>query len=101
MNETELKPGRISNDDNKTNVEMRNDEIWFQKNIIKKYHPKKIVEIGVSAGGNTVNLLKWKDEDAQLFSVDICRQWYRDENKLSGFMADELNIKPCRNHVKI
>ena len=93
MSEIELTSHGISPEDNKTNVEMTDDEIWFLKSFIKKYHPKKIVEIGVSAGGNTVNLLKWKDEDAQLFSVDICRQWYRDETKLSGFMADEKKKK--------
>lgn len=93
MNEIELIAGDISAQDNTNNVEMSNDEIWFLKHLLKKYKPKKIVEVGISAGGNTVNLLQWKDNDAQLFSVDIAIQWYQDNTKLSGWMADELDVK--------
>lgn len=93
MSEIELIPESLTEEDNTINVEMTNDEIWFVKNFIKKYNPKKIVEIGISAGGNTVNLLKWKDKEAQLFSVDISTEWYRDNTKLSGFMADDLVVK--------
>lgn len=93
MSEIELIAESLTEDDNTINVEMTNDEIWFVKNLIKKCNPKKIVEIGISAGGNTVNLLQWKDKDAQLFSVDISEEWYRDNTKLSGFMADELPVK--------
>lgn len=91
MNEIELIPEELSRFDNTINVEMSEEEIWFLKHFIKKYNPKKIVEVGVSAGGNTVNLLRWKDADAELFSVDICNEWYRDNTKLSGFMADEID----------
>ena len=91
MTEIELLAEKLSRFDNTINVEMSNGEIWFLKHFIKQYHPKKIVEIGVSAGGNTVNLLRWKDDDAKLFSVDICNKWYRDNSKLSGFMADEID----------
>ncbi|AMK15421.1 class I SAM-dependent methyltransferase [Methanobrevibacter olleyae] len=93
MREIELIPEGIAEDDNTINVEMNQNEIWFLKTFIKKYNPKKIVEIGISAGGNTVNLLKWKDKDAQLFSIDISTEWYQDNTKLSGFMADELDVK--------
>ena len=92
MVEIELISEGISKKDNVLNVEMSFDEIWFLKNFIKKYNPKKIVEIGISAGGNTVNLLNWKDKDAQLFSIDISTTWYRDDTKLSGFMAEELGM---------
>ena len=92
MVEIELISEGIDSQDNVDNVEMTNDEIWFVKHFVKEYNPKKIVEIGISAGGNTVNLLKWKDEDAQLFSVDIATRWYRDNTKLSGFMAEEVGI---------
>lgn len=93
MNEIELVAEGISENDNTVNVEMSNDEIWFLKYLLKMYNPKKIVEIGISAGGNTVNLLQWKDKDAQLFSIDIATHWYRDNTKLSGFMADESDLK--------
>ena len=91
MVEYELVPGKISKDDTTAHVEMSKAEIWFLKHFIKTYHPKKIVEVGIAAGGNTVNLLKWKDEDAQLFSVDVAKHWFRDESKLTGFAAmDQL-----------
>lgn len=93
MSEIELIAGELTPYDNTVNVEMKNDEIWFLKSFIKRYKPKKIVEIGISAGGNTVNLLQWKDKDAQLFSIDIANEWYQDKTKLSGWMAEELNIK--------
>lgn len=92
MSEIELIPEKLTEQDNTINVEMTEDEIWFIKHFIKEYNPKKIVEIGVSAGGNTVNLLHWKDKDAKLFSVDISTQWYRDNTKLSGFMAEEISL---------
>ena len=93
MSEIELISKGITKQDNTINVEMSNDEIWFLKYFIKKFNPKKIVEIGISAGGNTVNLLRWKHKNAQLFSIDISTEWYKDRTKLSGFMADELKIK--------
>lgn len=93
MVEIELIAESLDEQDNLVNVEMSKDEIWFLKKFIKKYNPKKILEIGVSAGGNTVNLLKWKDNDAILFSIDIAEYWYRDNSKLSGFMVDELCMR--------
>lgn len=57
MSEIELMPEKLSEDDNSVNVEMFPEEIWFIKYFIENYNPKKIVEIGVSAGGNSVNLL--------------------------------------------
>ena len=93
MSEIELTAENLTEQDNTINVEMSKDEIWFLKTLIGKYNPKKIVEIGVSAGGNTVNILHWKDKNSQLISIDISTHWYRDNTKLSGFMADELPVK--------
>ena len=93
MAEIELKAEKLSENDNTTNVEMSKHEIWLIKHLLERNNPKKIVEVGISAGGNTVNLLNWKDDDAQLFSVDLAEYWYRDNTKLSGFMADEVENK--------
>ncbi|WP_298501400.1 class I SAM-dependent methyltransferase [uncultured Methanobrevibacter sp.] len=90
MVEVELIPDKLSDDDNRVNVEMTEEEIWFLKHFIKTYHPKKIVEVGIASGGNTVNLLKWRDEDAELFSVDVAKYMYKDKSKLSGYMAKDL-----------
>ncbi|MCR5027393.1 MAG: class I SAM-dependent methyltransferase [Methanobrevibacter sp.] len=83
----------ISLQDNTENVLMSIDEIWFLKKLLEDANPKKIVEIGISAGGTTVNLLKWKDKSTELFSIDVATQWHRDPTKLSGFMADEVDVK--------
>ena len=91
MVEIELVSGKIGNNDNTMNVEMSKDEIWFLKTFVKEFNPKKIVEVGVSAGGNTVNLLQWKEKDAKLFSIDVAKQWYQDNSKLTGFMAEDSN----------
>ena len=93
MAEIELKAEKLSENDNSENVEMSEEEIWLIKHLIEKYNPRKIVEIGISAGGNTVNLLNWKDDDAQLFSIDLAENWYKDSTKLSGFMADDVENK--------
>ena len=103
MVEIELISEGISSLDNTVNVEMSDDEIWFLKYFIKEYNPKKIVEVGISAGGNTINILQWKDNDSQLFSIDIATEWYQDNSKLSGFMAENLsenkdNWKLFRGH---
>jgi len=90
MNETELIPKELTNQDNTQKILMSNEEIWFVKHFIKKYNPKKIVEIGFFAGGNTVNLLQWKDKDAQLFSVDIATHLHTDITKKSGWMVDKF-----------
>lgn len=91
MVENELTPEKLRKNDNVINVDMTEHEIGFLKNFIKTYRPKKIVEVGVAAGGNTVNLLKWKDEDAQLISVDLATYWYKDHTKKVGFMVDNLD----------
>lgn len=89
MVEIELVPEDLSNEDNTSYVEMSKADIWFLKHLLKKYNPKKIVEVGVSAGGTTVNLLNWKDDNAKLYSIDISTHWYQDETKSIGFFASE------------
>lgn len=51
MVEIELEVEELSSSDNTINVEMSMEEISFLKTFIKTYKPKKIVEVGVSAGG--------------------------------------------------
>lgn len=50
MAEIELKAEKLSENDNSENVEMSEEEIWLIKHLIEKYNPRKIVEIGISAG---------------------------------------------------
>lgn len=70
--------------------EMSKDEIQFVLHLLKEKQPKKIVEIGVSAGGGTYYLLNNMCEDAELYSVDIAKQYYRNPQKTTGYIASEL-----------
>ena len=49
--------------------------------IIRLYRPKTLLEIGVSAGGSSALLLYILDKlgiAAELVSVDVKKQWYKD-----------------------
>lgn len=71
-------------------AEMSSWQHGFMCGLIKKYKPKKILEIGVSAGGTTavlMNTLQLLDYEAQFFSVDCLDYYYRDTSKKAGFVA--------------
>lgn len=73
-----------------TMCEMSPNETKFLLYLLKTKDPKKIVEIGVSAGGSSYYFLKNKGPDATLYSVDISPQYYRDSSKQTGYIAKEL-----------
>lgn len=73
--------------------EMSEFEQAFLCGMIKNAHPKKVVEIGVSAGGTTaviLNCLAMLGEDVRMYSCDLNKTYYRDSSKLVGFVAEEL-----------
>lgn len=90
------------------NCEMSLDDYDFLHNIFCKVKPKKVVEIGVSAGGTTVFLrsLMEKYEGESLYSFDYNTQYYKNPALEVGYMAHGFpsNIKwqlfaggmPCR-----
>ena len=59
--------------------------------LLKKYNSKKILELGVSAGGSSLLILDTiKDfENAHLYSIDYLNYWYKDKNKPVGFLVEE------------
>lgn len=68
-------------------------ELSFLCGALKKFKPKKIVEVGVAAGGTTAVILKCMeslDSNCEIFSVDICKQCYIDISKRTGFIVSEL-----------
>ncbi len=71
--------------------EMSYLERCFLNGIIRQTKPKKILELGVSAGGSSAIILNAiKDFDnAKLYSVDYNKKWYRDNSKNTGFIIDE------------
>lgn len=89
--------------------EMSEFDSAFVCGIIKEIKPKKILEVGVAAGGSTAILLECIDmlglrNECQLFSVDLSEKYWRDidtsNNRKSGFLAEEylLNKGKTFNH---
>ncbi|WP_141083938.1 class I SAM-dependent methyltransferase [Campylobacter sp. 113] len=102
------KNSRLSNflDNNIINnhSEMHLKEREYLLNILHKYKPKKILEVGIAAGANSVLILDYLYKQdllssVSLNSIDYNTQYYRDNSKISGFLVDELvpNLKKYWN----
>ena len=75
-------------------TEMSGWQLSFLCGLLRRNNPRKIVEIGVSAGGTTaviMETLSLIDSDAKLFSVDYSVEYYRDKTKRTGFVAEWLH----------
>lgn len=73
-------------------AEMTEDELAFLCGLIKKNRPHKIVEIGVAAGGTTaviLNCIAMLGLETKVFSVDLLKNFYRDQEKEVGYLAQE------------
>ena len=72
-------------------IECTLDEEKYLNGIIRKFRPKKIVEIGVSAGGTSAVILNAiKDiPDAKLYSIDRKKNWYKGPSKKVGWLVEE------------
>lgn len=69
---------------------MTEDETKFLIHQLIQNKPKKILEIGVAAGGTTQYILNNMPENSELFSVDISKECYCENNKETGYIAKEL-----------
>lgn len=71
--------------------EMSKTERYFLNGMIRHIKPKKILEVGVSAGGSSAIILNAiKDmPESILYSVDYSKHWYRNKNKNTGFIINE------------
>uniref|UniRef100_UPI003F4C4FCC O-methyltransferase n=1 Tax=Brachyspira catarrhinii TaxID=2528966 RepID=UPI003F4C4FCC len=71
--------------------EMSNMERRFLNGIIRKNKPKKILELGVSAGGSSAIILNAiKDiDDSHLYSIDYSDKYYRNTSKEVGWLVKE------------
>ena len=71
--------------------DMTDLEKRFLNGIIRQNKPKKILELGVSAGGSSLIILNAiKDFDnSKLYSIDYSDKWYLDGNRNSGFIIQE------------
>lgn len=72
--------------------EMSEFESAFLAGVIKKSKPKKVLEIGVAAGGTTaiiLDSLERYSNEYLMFSLDLNDKFYRDKAKKTGFLADQ------------
>lgn len=61
--------------------EMIESERDFIAGLVSTYKPRKILEIGVSAGSSSTLLLASSSSNAEVHSVDTLRKYYRDSGK--------------------
>jgi len=73
--------------------EMSKNELAFICGLLKESRPKKLLEIGVAAGGTTaviVNCLSMINCHSEVFSVDIAEQYYRYPEARTGYLFDQI-----------
>ena len=82
---------RTYNNGNHTVSEMSYKQRALLNGIIRKTKPKKILEVGVSAGGSSAIILNAiKDiNNSFLYSIDYANVYYRDKSKKVGFLVNE------------
>lgn len=87
--------------------ELSEAEHGFICGLIKKYKPKKIVELGVSGGGTSVLVLNCLQKlglnDTKMYSVDLSETYHFNPDKKCGFQIDEASpyLKNIDNHKLI
>lgn len=79
---------------------MADSERGFLCGLLRDNKPKKIVEVGVAAGGTTSVILNCICElqiQCQVYSVDLVENCYRNKTKKTGYLLDELSedIRNC------
>ena len=74
-------------------------ESAFLCGLIKKYEPKKILEVGVAAGGTTAIILQCLEsigKEYKMYSVEALKYFYLMPEKTAGFLAE-----PVRQNLNI
>ena len=82
-------------------AEMTDWELGFLCGLIREYMPKKIVEVGVAAGGTTaviLNCISMLNINAEMYSIDINSKYYRDDAHETGYLAKRIFDKICFKH---
>lgn len=81
-----------TNGDVKKYSEMTDFQQAFLCGLLREKRPKKIVELGVAAGGTTaviLNCLNMIDDSCEMYSLDISEQWYRSADRRTGFLVND------------
>lgn len=81
---------------------MSDFELSFLCGVIKTYKPHKVVEVGVAAGGTTAVILNCLDKmgyECEMYSVDVCKKYYKDTSKETGYVAKGMLSAGAFNKV--
>lgn len=81
--------------------EMSTSQITFLCSLIKKFSPQKIVEVGVSAGGTSVEIIRYVNQIAlscEMYSVDLSDVYYRNPTKPCGYLINEIDSSERKFH---
>ncbi|MBR2216004.1 MAG: class I SAM-dependent methyltransferase [Selenomonadaceae bacterium] len=81
-------------------VEMTDFDSAFLCGLIKKFRPRKLLELGVASGGTTAVMLQCLSDlnlDYEFHSVDISPVLYTNNQKRTGYIADL--VKETLPHV--
>ena len=77
--------------------EMSNSELGFLCGMLLEKRPRKVLEVGVAAGGTSCVIMEALErlcaEDGSevvLHSVDMSERYYRDRNQATGYMAENM-----------
>jgi len=94
MNKVKLyfEPVDILNQLSADKAEMSERQLSFLCGLIKECKPKKMVEIGVAAGGTTAVILNCINElglKTKVYSLDLFKNYYRYHNKKTGYLIEE------------
>lgn len=91
-----MEPRHILNYMQEDFCEMSIKEHGFLCGLLKRYHPHKVLEVGVAGGATTAVIMKCLElihSDAEVYSVDLNRQYYRNEEKQTGYQLEEIKDK--------
>ena len=73
-------------------AEMTFEQLEFLEHLLEENAPKKIVEIGVAAGGTSVVILEKIREmniETSMYSLDLSNEYYRDKSQKTGYLIDD------------
>lgn len=90
--ESYLEPIDIFDKIGERKSELPDKELGFICALIKNYRPRKIVEIGVSAGGTSCVILNCLDKlglSSEVYSVDLSYTYHYDPSKECGYQIKD------------
>ncbi|WP_165079356.1 MULTISPECIES: class I SAM-dependent methyltransferase [unclassified Desulfovibrio] len=74
-------------------IELSAENCMFLAGLIKRFRPKTLLEVGVSAGGSSALLLHILEKlglESEVVSVDLAERWYLDNTLATGWAAAKL-----------